>query len=152
MVIRPHRQEDMPMLLEIWLQASLHAYDELPAALWWPHQEAMRDRFTAGSEIWVLEQAGQIKGFAALQADELLALYVHPEYQGSGLGAALLYQLKSCHPYLWLRVCSRNSDIITFYRHHGFTCCGEQKDPQTGLPELLMECPPRQAAPAAALG
>lgn len=143
MVIRPHRQEDMPVLLEIWLQASLHAYDELPAALWWPHQEAMRDRFLAGSEIWVLEQGCQIKGFAALQGDELLALYVHPEFQGHGLGAALLYQLKRCHPYLWLRVCTRNTDIIAFYRYQGFSCCGEQKDPVTGLPEWLMECPPR---------
>ena len=42
MLIRRCVAEDMPKLLEIWLQATLHAYDYLPAAAWWPRQEQLR--------------------------------------------------------------------------------------------------------------
>ena len=55
MLIRRCLVEDMPKLLEIWLQATLHAHDYLPAAAWWPRQEQLRQRLQATDDIWVVE-------------------------------------------------------------------------------------------------
>ncbi len=60
MLIRRCVAEDMPKLLEIWLQATLHAHDYLPAAAWWPRQELMRQRLQATDDIWVVEAQAEI--------------------------------------------------------------------------------------------
>ena len=109
MLIRRCVAEDMPQLLEIWLQATLHAHDYLPAAVWWPRQEALRQRLQQSADIWVVarssdehEDLASIKGpiplpthtgvvgFMAIQEDELLALYLLPEHQNQGMGSLLL--------------------------------------------------------------
>ncbi|MDB9375866.1 GNAT family N-acetyltransferase [Nodularia sphaerocarpa] len=40
--------------------------------------------------FWVAVKNDQITGFASFIVDELIALYVHPYYQGNGIGRALV--------------------------------------------------------------
>lgn len=156
MLIRPCVDEDMPRLLEIWMQATLHAHDLLPAAMWWPRQEAMRRRLQDGAEIWVVEPLAfeierspvadtsslnehSVVGFMAIKDEELLALYVHPEFQGAGIGSMLIGLAQHNHRFLYLHVCIRNDEAVRFYQKHGFRPVREIKEAQTGCDEYLME-------------
>lgn len=156
MLIRRCVAEDMPHLLEIWLQATLHAHDFLPAAAWWPRQEAMRLQLQQCQDIWVVEAQDeavlaatlkgqvsardpQVVGFMAIDGDELLALYLHPEWQQQGLGTTLIGLAQQYHPYLQLRVCVLNSEAVQFYRRHGFAISREFRQADSPCDEYLME-------------
>lgn len=158
MLIRRCVAEDMPQLLEIWLQATLHAHDYLPAAVWWPRQEALRQRLQQSADIWVVarssdehEDLASIKGpiplpthtgvvgFMAIQEDELLALYLLPEHQNQGMGTLLLELGQQYHDYLFLNVCVPNGDAIRFYQQHGFRIVRECRDPLNACDEYRME-------------
>jgi GNAT superfamily N-acetyltransferase len=43
-----------------------------------------------GERFFVAEAGGRVVGFASWQEGELLALYVHPDAQGRGVGSRLL--------------------------------------------------------------
>ena len=49
-------------------------------------------------EIWVAEEDGRVVGFAAIGDDTLGHIYVHPDYQGRGIGIALLEQGEGAAP------------------------------------------------------
>jgi len=139
MLIRRCQEADMPHLLEIWLQATLHAFDSLPAAFWWPRQEAMRAQLEAGAEIWVIEQARQVIAFMALKDNEVLALYVRPDHQGEGMGSALLSLAHRRRNSLYLWVGVQNTDAVRYYQERGFRIRREQKGCPQGFDEYLME-------------
>ena len=63
----------------------LHTHDQ--------HLSFIR-RLVADDEVWVAEVEGRVVGFAALTADMLSQLYVHPDAQGRGAGSALLDRAK----------------------------------------------------------
>jgi GNAT superfamily N-acetyltransferase len=72
-------------------------------------------------ELWVAERDGEIAGFAGLKGDMLEHLYVRPDLQRSGLGAALLDHAKARRPDgLRLWVFQRNEDARRFYERQGF--------------------------------
>jgi len=61
---------------------------------------------------------------------ELQKIYVLPEYQGLGVGTALLEEVKQLvhhvNPdYLWLDTCSRSEKAIRFCKKHGFEKIGK---------------------------
>ncbi|MDB9359182.1 GNAT family N-acetyltransferase [Nodularia spumigena CS-588/02] len=45
--------------------------------------------------FWVAVENNMLTGFASFMVDELIALYVHPYYQGKGIGRALVTHF--CH-------------------------------------------------------
>ena len=44
----------------------------------------------AGEAFFVAEEGGAVVGYASWQEDELLSLFVHPDFQGRGIGSALM--------------------------------------------------------------
>ena len=154
MLIRPCVERDMPQLLEIWLQATLHEHDYLPVAGWWPKEEAMRRKLQDEAQIWVvaeergaeteltpLSESQPVVGFVATREDQLLALYVHPAYQRRGLGSLLMTLAKEQHAQLSLSVCSRNEEAVQFYLQQGFAICGEHYRDDEQCDEYLMQYP-----------
>ena len=154
MLIRPCVERDMPQLLEIWLQATLHEHDYLPVAGWWPKEEAMRRKLQDEAQIWVvaeergaeteltpLSESQSVVGFVATREDQLLALYVHPAYQRRGLGSLLMTLAKEQHAQLRLSVCSRNEEAVQFYLQQGFAICGEHYRDDEQCDEYLMQYP-----------
>jgi putative acetyltransferase len=97
MTIRPYRVEDCPRLVALFRQSvrqvgALHYSPEQVLA--WAPDEIDIGHFgarRASRPTWVAEKAGQIVGFADLEADgQIDMLYVHPEYQRQGIAQTLL--------------------------------------------------------------
>jgi GNAT superfamily N-acetyltransferase len=90
---------------------TLHTHDE--------HRAFIR-RLVDGSEVWVAEDDGRVLGMAALSAEMLDHLYVHPDAQGLGAGSALLEKAKERRPVgfrFW--VFQANERARRFYERRG---------------------------------
>ncbi|GAB2445160.1 GNAT family N-acetyltransferase [Streptosporangium sandarakinum] len=75
-----------------------------------------------GNEVWVDGPDGDVAAFAALGDGWLDHLYVAPDAQGRGIGAALLALAKERRPDgLDLHVFQENTGARRFYERHGFT-------------------------------
>jgi len=48
--------------------------------------------------MWVAEEDGRVVGLAAVGAETLGHLYVHPDYQSRGIGSQLLEKTKALRP------------------------------------------------------
>ena len=84
------------------------------------HRGFIRDRVLLEQEVWVAERDGTVVGFAALSSDMLMHLYVHPDAQGAGAGAALLARAKERRPEgftFW--VFQQNERARSFYERRG---------------------------------
>jgi len=71
-------------------------------------------------EVWLAEEGDRALGFAALSEAKLEQLYVHPEHQRRGVGAALLAKAKERRPdgfELW--VFQQNEQARRFYEANG---------------------------------
>lgn len=76
---------------------------------------------------------GVVAGIARIVREEernkLLSLYVHPDYQGKGIGSALLAAADASADPLkdtYLDVAEYNENAIEFYRRHGFSETGKK--------------------------
>jgi chorismate mutase/GNAT superfamily N-acetyltransferase len=73
-----------------------------------------------GRELWVAVRDELPLGFVLLEGEWVNLLFVHPERQARGVGAALLDLVKSLRPRgFGLRVYQANERARTFYRKHG---------------------------------
>jgi 1-acyl-sn-glycerol-3-phosphate acyltransferase len=105
----------------------------------------VRDVVLREQEVWVAEAGGRIVGFAALSADVLEHLYVHPGSQGRGVGTLLFARAKERLPAgfrLW--VFQQNDGARRFYERHGCRLVRETdgRDNEEGLPDALYEWRP----------
>jgi GNAT superfamily N-acetyltransferase len=85
------------------------------------------DLFENHEEVWVAEERGRPLGFLAIRHsrtsgwDVLEKLYVEPDEQNRGVGAALLDQAKALRPEgLQLWVFQKNEGARRFYERHEF--------------------------------
>ncbi len=90
------------------------------------------------------EESGDIAGYLARDGDWLMHLYVRPDRQGQGIGAALLDAAKAQSPGgLSLWVFQPNTGAIRFYERHGFRMVRETdgRDNEEKVPDRLMTWP-----------
>ncbi len=89
----------------------------------------------SGERFFVAEQGSTIVGFASWEDDELLALFVHPDFQRSGIGSLLF---KSC----MADATALGSNIVrvkaangaqAFYGHKGFESVGRGSTVKHGV-------------------
>ena len=67
----------------------------------------------------------EIKGFAGVLGNELKMLYVHPKWQGQGIGRSLLSYSKQNFKIQYVDVYEQNKQAVDFYERMGFTCYGK---------------------------
>lgn len=138
-VIRPAQAQDIPAMLQIWLNSSLLAHDFIPADYWQNQLVPMQQTYLYLAENFIIEDHAAVLGFASLLRDEsyLAALFIAPHAQGRGLGTRLLRALQQCDA-LYLDVYSENQSAVHFYQSHGFCITGESMDEHTGHLEYRM--------------
>ena len=114
---------------------------ELIAAFWLAHSDYVQTREEAlgdlrawtsdGHRFYFLDADGAAAGFAHLgsrggEIDWVEELFIRPEYQGHGLGAAALEAIaglvRGYSESLYLEVAARNLRALRLYRRAGFDC------------------------------
>ena len=79
-----------------------------------------------------------VKGMMLVRGDELVKLYVEPQFQSCGIGAALLdYAVKNLNV-TWLWALEYNKRGISFYKRNGFQLTGERMIEDEWVPLLKM--------------
>ena len=138
LAIRKFQETDRQALRELFVVSRDAAF------IWSSNSEHKLEDFdivTAGELIFVAEIAGKRIGFASIdEADSFLHnLFVHPQYQGRGVGKALL---ACCGRYFLvaptLKCVKANVSARRFYEAHGWTVRSEAEGPDG--PYLLMVC------------
>ena len=120
MTVRPAQEHDTDAIAEVYV-ASFRTLDFLPRL----HTDDeirswVRSFAVPRHETWVAEEEGEVVGFCALSDDLLMWLYVDPDAQDRGHGAALLAQAKLRRPggfRFW--TFQRNVGARRFYERHG---------------------------------
>jgi putative acetyltransferase len=95
--IRQARPADAEAVVRIFRESRAEAMPWLPVLHTAEEDEAWY-RKRLGGEAWVYELDGRIVGFALVREDDLDALYVAPEAQRQGVGAALFARAQSARP------------------------------------------------------
>jgi ribosomal protein S18 acetylase RimI-like enzyme len=109
------------------------------------HRPLLGGWFIDRDEIWVEDEDRVVTGFAGMNRDVLSHLYVDPEHQGRGIGAALLDHAKSRRPErLELWVFQENDGARRFYERHGFRLVRltDGADNMEKVPDALYEWQP----------
>ncbi len=130
---------DVGRVGEVWLEASIKAHDFVPADFWRSNHKIMTEELLPQAECYVHLTGERIDGFSAIAGDFVHGLFVEPESQRRGIGAALLSHLKESHQTLRLHVYQQNPDATRFYISHGFRITGETTCPHTECTEFDME-------------
>ena len=141
-MIRPYSPGDLAAVLEIWLEASLHAHPFLDRAFLERERAAIADTHLPKAETWVWQEAGGVAGFIALLGDEVGGLFVRPELHGRGIGRALMNHARSRRETLELSVFEANSGARAFYEACGFEEVGRRIHQPSGQPELRLRLEP----------
>jgi GNAT superfamily N-acetyltransferase len=79
-----------------------------------------RDRVFASCEVCVAERNDELAGMCAFREGWIDQLYVHPDHQRTGIGAALLRKAKDANDRLQLWAFQRNENARSFYESQGF--------------------------------
>lgn len=137
-MILTYREADIDRVLDIWLSASIKAHGFVDPEFWESKVDEMRDRYIPASETFVYKRNDRVVGFYSLFEDTLAAIFVDPDLQGQGIGAALLDDAKGRREELRLTVYRENAPSVRFYEKHGFVPLGEQVDENTGHAEIVM--------------
>jgi GNAT superfamily N-acetyltransferase len=122
--IRRYRPEDFEPVTDLWRRARVHAYGDFQVRKGHTVEED-RDYFRrviqVKNDLWVAEIDERPAAFMAIAGDFVDQLFVAPELQRRGLGAALLAHARGLSPVgLRLFTFQVNADARAFYEKHGF--------------------------------
>ena len=103
-------------------------------------QEAyLREKLSAGSEIWLLREGGRALGLVSVTGSTIADLYVLPGEQRKGFGSRLLrFAMGRCPdtPRLW--ILTTNTGAERLYRRFGFRPTGRRMQHPAGVDEIEM--------------
>ena len=137
-MIRKFRDDDLDVVLDIWLQASIKAHDFVEPEFWKSQVENMRNIYIPASDSYVFVKNSEVIGFYSLYENTLAAIFIYPEFQGRGFGKKLLSHAKQQRDVLTLSVYKENESSVQFYLSKGFGIVSERPDEHTGHMEYLM--------------
>jgi len=137
-MIRKYNENDIDIVLAIWLAASIKAHDFAEASFWESQVDNMRNVYIPASETYVFERDSEIVGFYALYEDNLAAIFVCPDFQGQGIGKQLMSHARGQRAELTLSVYKENEASYQFYVSQGFSVVSEQIDEHTRHQEYTM--------------
>lgn len=138
MVIRPYSEDDLGAVLDVWYRASLIAHSFLSEEFFAAERRQIVERWLPIAETTVYESGGSVVGFLSLIGNEVGAIFVDPDYQGRGIGRALMDGARDSLPFLELGVFEANSSGRGFYDAYGFEFVDRQVNEATGFPELRL--------------
>ncbi|MFO7842514.1 MAG: GNAT family N-acetyltransferase [Bacteroidales bacterium] len=138
MKIRKSTPDDIPPIVDLWYHASVKAHDFISPKLWASHKKEMAEKYIPQAETYVAIENNMVVGFIAMVNNYLAALFVKTDWQGKGIGTALLNLIKKKRKNIELKVFKKNSKSVDFYKQSGFTIVAEEVEENTHESELMM--------------
>ncbi len=142
--LRPYKSEDLEDLIHLFYE-TVHTvnrrdYSETEVNAWAPSPESVDRKAWDGSlkahDTWVAQGAdGSLLGFADLDGDYLDRLYVHKDFQGKGVAAALLDALEKSAWENHVRELKTHASITArpFFEKRGYRVEQEQQVVRRGV-------------------
>lgn len=137
--IRQYTEADLDGVLSSWENASKIAHPFLPEAFLAKERHNIPNIYLPNAETWVADIDGLVVGFIALLGNEVGAIFVEPDYHGSGVGKALMDKAREIHGDLEVEVFSKNSIGRKFYSRYGFKPLIEKVHEATGNKVLRLK-------------
>lgn len=119
-MIRKYESKDVEVVMEIWRRASTQAHSFLNAEFVVKAEDDLRNIYLPATETWVYEIDGNVVGFISMVDNKIGGLFVLPQFQGKGIGSALVDFVATKFSELEVEVFERNLIGITFYDKYGF--------------------------------
>lgn len=135
-MIRLFEFRDLDEIMEIWLEGNLQAHGFIDGEYWRKSFEPVRS-VLPNAEVYVDEEAGEIRGFIGIDADYIAGLFVKEKYRGQGIGRRLVAAVKQ-KKRLSLHVYEKNTKAAAFYRAMGFEVTECLTEKETREKEYLM--------------
>ncbi len=132
-MIRKYRDEDVSVVLRIWVDASVVGHPFLSKEFLTAERENVARVYLPNAETWVWEEGGRVGGFLSLIHNEVGGLFVDPALHGRGIGRSLVDHARNLRGELEVEVFKANSPGLAFYASCGFIEIGEGVHAETGL-------------------
>lgn len=139
-MIRQFKKNDLPAVMQIWLDTNIKAHDFIPKEYWENNYEIVKE-ILPDAEIYVHvdDTAGFIDGFIGLTDNYIAGIFVKEDKQSKGIGKQLLNYVKNIKPNISLSVYQKNTKAVRFYKREQFQIVSENVDDITNEKEFIME-------------
>ena len=138
-MIRTFRQNDLFVVMQIWLETNIKAHSFIPKDYWTDNYAVVKDLLPQ-AEIYVYEDddSNQIDGFIGLTDNYIEGIFIREALQSRGIGKQLLNYVKKIKSIMSLSVYQKNTRAITFYQREQFVIRSENIDDSTNEKEFIM--------------
>lgn len=137
--VREYQADDLQDLLAAWESATRLAHPFLTDDFLDQERRNIPELYLPNAETWVIEQDQRVIGFIALLGNEVGAIFVDPEHQGTGAGRALMDQARALRGNLEVEVFAANAIGRRFYERYGFEPLSESIHEPTGKTLLRLQ-------------
>jgi putative acetyltransferase len=138
-MIRQYRDQDLEVVLDIYLAAATAGQPFLPAEFWENDIPVIRDELMPIAETWVVDADGEVLAFISVLDNVIGGLFTRPDHQGRGHGRALVEYVRERVDPLFVEVFEANHDAVDFYRNRGFVDHAARQNKESGLTELILQ-------------
>lgn len=139
-MIRKLENKDIDRVMEIWLESTIKAHDFIEKKYWEDNYKVVKEDYIPISDTFIYEYEKGIKGFISIINNEFIgALFVGNDYQGSGIGRALIEYVDNLYDSLTLAVYKDNIKSVEFYKHMNFKIVSENVNEDTVCSEYMMQ-------------
>ena len=137
-MLRPYTQEDLDQCLDVWWEASQVGQSFMPDEFFEGERQLMINEWFPTLDTTVYEVDDRIVGFITLKDHYVGAIFVHPDYHGTGVATELMDHARAEKGWLELHVFEANERARRFYENYGFTLKMIDKHGPTGEPALQL--------------
>lgn len=139
-MIRQFKKNDLPAVMQIWLDTNIKAHDFIPKEYWENNYEIVKE-ILPDAEIYVHvdDTAGFVDGFIGLTDNYIAGIFVKEDKQSKGIGKKLLNYVKNIKSNISLSVYQKNTKAVRFYKREQFQIVSENVDDITNEKEFIME-------------
>lgn len=138
-IIRQYAADDLDDLLFAWESASKIGHPFLTADFLEQEQHNIAHVYLPVADTWVAEQGQKVIGFISLIGNEVGALFVQPQFHGTGVGRALMEKARELQGDLEVEVFKANAIGRNFYKKAGFEPLSEKMHEPTGHEMLRLK-------------
>jgi len=140
-IIRHYKVDsnDLTGVMSSWENASKMAHPFLTEKFLDTERHNIPNVYLPNTETWVADFDGVVIGFIALMGNEVGAIFVEPEFHGTGVGLSLMNKAQQIHGDLEVEVFDENSIGRKFYSSYGFNLLTEKIHAPTGNKVLRLK-------------